>query len=141
MKIEYKVVGGSTWVTLMDVTAGDTIEPWEPSYGTHARVEELASNVAQGASVFTGVLGNIRCDLPLRQMCKTYSTLAACLAASRTIPATFMNAQVHLKVTEGSEVQYFPYAVCSKCKPNVQGASLILDMDLITAMVTATDPS
>jgi hypothetical protein len=140
VKIEYTLTSSESWVVLMDDTAGDTLEPWEPDYRAHARVEELASNVAQGASVFTGVLGNIRCELALRQLCKTYSTRAAAMAASRTIPTTFLNAQVHLKVTEGAEIQFFPFAVTNHCKPNVQGASVVFEINLTTQLVTATSP-
>ena len=142
MNIEYKVSGGAGgYVVLMDTSLGHTIEPWEPSYAAQGQFEQLVRNIASGASVYTNALGNIRCSLPLHAMNIVYSDLKSALAASRTVPAAFLNSILVLKVTEGSEVQYFPGAVATAVKANVQGCSVTYNMDLTAKMVTATEPS
>ena len=125
----------------MDSTAGDTIEPWRPKFSANPQIEGLASNRNQGASVFTASLGNIRCTLPLHAMNINYGTAAASLAASRTVPLAFLNNKIHLQVIQDSETQYFPNAVFSDVEPDVQGSNVTWNMNCVTQMVTATDPS
>ena len=140
MVISYKTVGGSSYTSWIDTSNGDTIEPWEPSYSAKPQIEELAQNFGQGSSVFTYTLGNIKCSLPLKSVCVTYASLDAALAASRTVPTTFLNNYIHLQVTQGTETQYFPYAVCTSFKCNVQGASVVYDVELTSRMVQSSAP-
>lgn len=142
MKIEYKISGsGGDYSTLVDESAGGTVEPWEPSYSAKNQIEDLASNVGQGASVFTNNLGNIRCSLSLRKVCVLYPTLDAAMAASRTVPSAFLGQLLNLKVTQGSEIQFFPNCVTNSMKPNVQGANVEYSIELVSKMVTNIEPA
>lgn len=125
----------------MDMTAGDTVEPWEPQHRANVQTDTLAGNALAGGSVKIKPQGNIECSLPLHSMVVTFATAALALTASRTVATALLNNQVNLKVTEGAEVQYFPNAVCRSLRANVQGASVIFNMDFSTQMVTAVEPA
>lgn len=142
MVISYRAVGSSAgYVTLFDMTRGDTLEPWNPQYRANVQVNDLASNTLPGASQKIKMQGNIVCQLPLHNMTITYLDAQTALAASRTIPGTLLNNQVNLRVVEGSETQYFPNAVCHSILPNVQGASVTFSMEFTTQMVTNVEPA
>lgn len=138
MKIGFRTVGvgSGVYTTLMDALNGDTLDPWKPSYKAKVRTEDLAGNVA---SVFIQSLGNIVVSISLREVNVNYADAGSALAASRTVPTSLLSSINNLKVTEGSEAQYFPNAVCSSCEALVQGSNVTYTMDFTTAMVTAIE--
>lgn len=142
MKIDYRIAGaGGGYTSLMDMTKGDTLEPWAPKYSAKVQVDPLASNANIGGSVKIKPQGNIVNQLALHNMTVTYATPDAALAASRTVPTAMLNNKIVLRVTEGAEVQYFPSAVCSSIIPNLQGKSVTYNMDFVTQMVTTEEPA
>ena len=154
MKILYNTVGSAGgYTTLVDPSvSGNTIEEWSPNYSAKPQVEELAQNFGQGGTVFTNTLGNLKNTQSLK-IAVTYlagggssgaGDLGAALAASRSIPLLFLTTLINLQIVEPSgsgETQYLPNCVFSKCKPTVQGATVVFDMDFVSQMVTSTPPS
>lgn len=141
MKIEYAAMGSSSWATLVDPAAGGTFDRWDPDYDSKPQIEELASNVAQGAGVFTNPLGNVRATINLQNVYVTYATPAAALAASRTVPAAFLYSLIKLRLTEGAEVQYLADVVTTKCKPNVAGIGVTFQFAMTASGTpSASDP-
>lgn len=139
MKIDYRAVGGAGgYVKLMDVTTGDTIEAWEPSFSAHAQVEELASNAGQGAGVYTQNLGNIRCDIPVKKMNIVYATRDAAMLAAQSVPAALMNLKVNIRVTEGGTVIWYKGAVTRNLKGSVQGLNVEFNADFVASGTPVT---
>lgn len=142
MKIEYRQVGSASgYTTLIDTSNGDTIEPWEPSYRQNLQIDNLAGNTTVGGSVKIKQQGNIECTLSMRNVAVTYVSAQAALAATRTVPTALLNSLVNIKVTQGTEVQYFPSASCGHIRPSLQGCTVVYNIDFVSKMVTAVEPA
>lgn len=144
MKILYNIANsGGGYVTLMDVNLGNTCTRWNPDFTQKPQIEDLASNIGQGASVYTNTLGNIRVALSL-EININYLDASAALTASRTLATALLNLLINLQVIETNgattETQYFPACVFTRAKPDVQGSNITWQFDLTSQMVTAVPP-
>ncbi len=141
MKIEAKPPGGS-YFTLMDESAGGTLDKFAPRASQRNQNEALASTGLAGSS-FKNFLGNTTTTLTLRG-CQTYADRSAALAAARTVTLALQQL-VHIKVSEPTgaspETQYYPNATIGDVEPDVQGASVVFSFQFSADLVTDTEPT
>lgn len=141
MKIEYRAVGGSGGYTLlMDESAGGTLETFKPRGSIAKQNVALAAMPGQVTSSYKQPLGNVTESIPLK-FNNVYTSRALALAACRTVKLGILTNKTNLKVTEGSEIQFYPNAICATCEPEIQGQSVTFTMAFEADLVTATEPT
>ena len=135
MKISY-TTAHTTYVTLADESDRTaTCEVLSPSFTAQVQAEPLFR--AATPALFTR--GNAQCALAV-VVTMPYATRALALASIRTLRG-ILAASLHLKVEEGTEVQYYPNAVCSGYAPTLRGVTVEHHISWITQDVTSSAPS
>lgn len=136
MLVKYKVVGAvSNYALLFDESAGDANEKFNPSF--RDLVQKV--NGYGAASELRLPLANTAGTLPLRWS-SNYSTPAAGAAAIATLRATFKGITVHLQVTVGATILYFPNAVLTGSSHDQHGCEVAHQFTFETSDVTTTAP-
>jgi hypothetical protein len=141
-KIEYKLVGVIGWVTLFDVTRGDTMPKYVGStkwavfkvlgFGATSQANYPESNAAVAlgwdfAITYTAAGG--------------WTALQNALASTRVLPTTFAGLKFHLRVTQDGETQYYPNAVMDGYAFDAEGATVTHRFQFAAELVTATAPT
>lgn len=137
MKISYKPTTGGSYTTLVDEGAGDVLGPSSKSH-VQALVQE--EGLFRSDSRFRAGRQNFVVSMPL-QYIVTYSTRKDCITARRTLGASLCGTKVHLKIEEGTEVQYMPNAVSATFSFEPLGVSAIHGFEFVGDMITASDPT
>ena len=138
MKLEYKTASGQTdYETLADYT--DVVREWQPNATAKSQHDDLAVNPGEQNNNFRQPLGNISTKIALDlTVTKADETTAAAFA--RTTTRTLLGSKNHFKLTVGTEFQYYPNGICTKCSFRLAGATVELNIDLETDLVTKTAP-
>lgn len=135
MKISYRLVSGGGYTTLCDETAGAAIQSeFQPSFNVQVQ-EDMLWN---GPSEYRQARGNVKCVLPI-VFNQAYSSRANSIAAVRTM-AGLLNVKLHLQVTEGGEIQYYPNAVAMDYRYKAGGVSADHSFTFNADNVTNTAP-
>lgn len=135
MKISY-TTGHSSYTPLADESdRSATCEVLSPSFRSLAQVDPLFR--AASPAIFGR--GNAECSLSV-VLTMPYSTRAAALASLRSMRG-ILASSLHLKVEDGTEVQYYPQAVCTQYTPTLRGLCIEHAITWTTQDVTATAPS
>jgi hypothetical protein len=138
MLVDYIVPGGS-WssvTALFDNSAGDANEKFAPAF--HDQVYALGG---YGAASNTKLpMANTQVSVPFRWNA-VYASYAAALASVLTLRAALKGLRVHLRVTEGATVHYYPNAVLESYSPDVHGRTVDHAVVFATDDVTGTPPS
>jgi hypothetical protein len=139
MKLEYRAVGSSGgYTTLADI--GDVVKEWQPDASLNSvQRENLAAAVGQNNNSYRQPLGNISTKISV-ELTNTQASTTLAAAFARTTVNNLLGTKNHLKATFGTEVQYYPNAVCSKCKPRYLGATTEFQIEFESDIVTATEP-
>lgn len=138
MKIESKPTSSGTWTTITDEANGGTCEDFSPTQSQDNLVAPLASDGTVG-SQFTKYLGN-SLEALMFECHNTYASRTLALAAVRTLMDNFKTT-VHLRVTEGSEVQYYPNAVLDSMTRRLGGVGVTFTMHFRSQAVQSSLPS
>ena len=140
VKIEYKIAGGAGGYTVLADTS-DTVKDFRPQTEVGAMQRDTldADAGSQGAE-FRAARGNISVKLDL-EITKTYGTEDLASAGARANTVAFISKKLTLKVTKGSDVEYYPKATCSKFGLEYKGATIEMAIALETDLVTASEPA
>jgi hypothetical protein len=139
IKVEYRAVGAvGTYTTLADFTA--TVREFKPAISQHVQSEELPAAANQQTSRFRQIIGNQTVSFPL-DITQSYASETAASAAARTNVTNLMAGKVNLKVTKGTDVEYYPNAACKGITPDFRGATIQYVLNFETDLVTASEPS
>jgi hypothetical protein len=135
MLVKFKPVSGGSYALLFDESAGDACEKFLPAF-----VDNIMAVAGYGAASGTTVpMNNTRCTLPLRWS-SNYASADAAAASIATLRAAFKGVPVHLQVTVGATVLYFPNAVLATSNHEPHGRECQHQMTFQTADVTTTAP-
>ena len=142
MKLEYRAIGSTgSYSVLANSTAGDVVKEWQPDSSLNSvQRENLAAAVGQNNNSYRQPLGNISTKISLDlTVTKASETTASAFGAATQI--ALLGGKNHLKVTLGTDVEFYPNAVCSKCKARYLGATVEFQIELESDLVTSTEPS
>ena len=136
MKIEYRTAGaGGAYTSLYDESLGEVSPTYEASF-----TEKLELSPGFGAGS-QGIIPNgntlVSLSIPLS---KIYDTYALAKAGIRTI-RQLKGLRLNLKVTEGTDVDYWPSATLQSMTAKLNGRAVDYVLTFSTQDVTAVEPS
>lgn len=135
MLVKYKLVSGGSYTLLFDESAGDANEKFAPSF--RDTVQKVAG---YGAANQTKVpLSNTDGQLPLRWS-SNYSSADNALLAIAALRSAFKGTSVHLQVTVGTAVVYFPNASLASSAHDQHGCEVLHTLTFDTDDITTTAP-
>lgn len=141
MQLAYKIPGlAGTWIVLADASSGAFIKEWKPRASGQVQKENVAVQPGQIANSLRQPFGNLRETIPL-YLDVSYATAAAAQVAARTVATAFMGSAVHLKLTEGTETQYFPNGTTDSFETLVAGCNVVYVFTIETNFVTTIEPA
>lgn len=134
--VQYKLLSGGGYVTLMDVAAGGVMLAWAPDGMVNSvQRENLAAAVGQLNNSYRQPLGNLSVKLSM-QLSVTLTTEDLAAAYARTTMINLLGAKAHFLAVFGSETQYYPNGVVNRCKCNYQGSTVEINIEAETDMLT-----
>jgi hypothetical protein len=142
MKISYQAVGGSTYTTLVDESAGGVVVDWKPKGTVTIQRDALAVPTGSASSQFRQPMGNVTQTLPL-VLQVFYADRGAALAAIQVVTAALLTAKNHLQVSEPTGTAttlYYPNAVCTSLDADLNGSTVQYRLNFETDLVTTTAP-
>ena len=133
---------GSTggWIILADAAAGAFIKEWRPRASGHVQKSNVAVVPGQITNSQRQPLGNLKETIPL-YLDVSYASPAAAQAAARLTKTAFMGNVVHLRLTEGTETQYYPNGTTDSFESLVSGWNAIYNFTLEADFVTTIQPA
>ena len=135
MLVKYKPVSGGSYTLLFDESAGDANEKFAPSFS-----DTVFKPGGYGAASTPKVpLMNTDGKLAFRWS-QNYASADAAAAGIPTLRAAFKGIPVHLQVTVGATVLYFPNANLSGSSHDQHGREVLHQMNFETDDVTTTAP-
>ena len=140
MQVNYIVKGsGTSWGSaplLFNNSNGDANEKFAP------RFDDVAESYPGygAASTIKVPLSNTKATLPFKWN-SAYSSLANAMASVLTLRTTFKGVIVHLQVSEGATVHYYPNAILQTQTSDVHGSTVDHALQFISDDVTTTVPS
>ena len=142
MKLEYRQVGSSSGYTVLaDSVAGDVVKEWQPDSSLNSvQRENLAAAVGQNNNSYRQPLGNISTKIGI-ELAVTLGGETAASQFGAAAQIALLGSKNHFKVTMGADVEYYPNAVCFKCKARYLGATIEFQIELESDLVTATEPA
>ena len=135
MLVKYKPVSGGNYALLFDESAGDANEKFAPSF----RDSVFKPGGYGAASAPKIPLANTECTLPFRWS-QNYATAAAAAASIPALRTTFKGIPVHLQVTVGVTVLYFPNANLTGSSHEQHGLEVMQQLTFDTDDVTTIAP-
>ena len=129
-------MANAQWVTLFDAVAGSTGK-LRISF-----TDQL--NVAPGFGAAShGIIpeGNCSCTVSLPTFSQTYANPTAAKVAMRTMRANLRQVKLHLRYTEGTDVDFYPNGSLKSMEYEQQGATVEFNLVFQTEDVTATAPT
>ena len=127
--------GAGAFVTLFDEAAGDTSPTFKGSFS-----EKLEVTPGFGAdSVGISPNGNTQGSLEI-PFVKIYASKAAAKADIRAMRA-LKGLQLNLKMTQDTDVDYWPSAVLTHMTFDMNGQCVVYSFQFATQDITATEPS
>jgi len=134
MLVKYKI-GTGAYTLLFDESAGDANEKFAPAFR-----DRVLPVPGYGAPSQTQVpLANTEAEITFKYN-KVYSSADNATAAIATLRSTFKGIQLHLQVTVGSTVVYFPYAVLTNSSHDQTGVNVTHSLTFKSADITTTAP-
>jgi hypothetical protein len=135
MLVKYKLTSASSYTLLFDESAGDANEKFAPAF--RDAVLKIAGYGA--ANELRIPLANTNCQLPFKWS-QNYATADAGAAGIATLRSAFKGVTVHLQVTVGATVLYFPNATLSGSSHDQHGREVLHQLNFETDDVTTTAP-
>jgi len=137
MQVRYKIKGVvSGWALLFDEANGDAHEKFAPSF--RDVIMKPGGYAAPSAPRYP--LNNTECQLPLRWS-QNYATADAAFDSIRALRSAFKGLYVHLQVTVGAKVNYFPNATLASTEHDQKGREMLHTLHFETDDITSNDPS
>jgi hypothetical protein len=141
MQLAYKIPGGAgEWIVLADASAGAYIKEWKPRASGQVQKQNVAVVPGQIANSQRQPLGNLKETIPL-YLDVSYASAAAAQVAARTNKTAFMGNVVHLRLTEGTETQYYPNGTTDSFESLVAGCNVVYNFTIETDFVTTSEPA
>lgn len=140
MQVNYIIKGSGTgWGSapvLFSNSAGDANDKFAPQF------DDVAESYAGygAASTIKLPLSNTKATVPFKWN-SVYSTLALAMASLLTIRSTFKGQLIHLQITEGATVFYFPNAILQSYVGDVHGLTVDHNLKFIADDITTTAPA
>lgn len=135
MLVKYKPVGGSTYTLLFDESAGDANEKFAPSFR-----DSVQKSAGYGAANQIKIPQSNTDGQISFKWSSNYATADAAATAIATLRSTFKGVQVHLQVTIGATVVYFPNSVLSNSAHDQHGRECLHQLTFETDDITTTAP-
>ena len=137
MKLSYKTPGSAGgWTVLADeADRVTTLELFAPSFSVAGQVEPLT----RGSTVATFDRGNVAAQLQIVATV-TYGSYALAFDSFRVLREAF-NGKRHLKLEEGTKVQYYPHALLTSYVPVPSGVTVRHQLQFTSQDLTTTEPS
>ena len=134
MLVKYKI-GSGAYTLLFDESAGDANEKFAPTFR-----DRVMPVPGYGAPSVTQVpMANTEGEITFKYN-KVYSSADNATAAIATLRSTFKGVQLHLQVTVGATVVYFPYAVLTASSHDQSNVNVTHSLTFKTADITTTSP-
>ena len=141
MQLSYKIPGStSDWIVLADASAGAFIKEWKPRASGQVQKQNVAVVPGQIANSQRQPLGNLKENIPL-YLDVSYADAKTAQATARTTKTTFMGSAVHLRLTEGTEKQYYTNGTTDSFETLVAGCNVVYNFSVETDFVTTTEPA
>jgi hypothetical protein len=141
MQLSYKIPGGAGgWIVLADASAGAFIKEWKPRASGQVQKQNVAVVPGQIANSQRQPLGNLKETIPL-YLDVSYTDAKTAQATARTNKTAFMGNRVHLKLTEGTETQYYANGTTDSFETLVAGCNVVYNFTIETDFVTTAEPA
>ena len=135
MLVNYKPVSGGSYTLLFDESAGDANEQFAPSFR-----DSLYKPGGYGAASAPKIpLANTEGQVAFKWS-SNYASAAVGAAAIATLRAALKGVPVHLQVTVGATVLYFPNANLTASSHNQKSREVLHSLTFETDDVTTTAP-
>lgn len=140
LKLEYREVGFvGSYSLLADVS--DVVKEWNPDVSLNSvQREDLAQTPGQKAPAYRQPLGNIVTRLQM-DISATKTTLELASQFARETTIALLGTKVNLKMTKGTDVEFYPNAVFSRCAHRNGGATVEFNLSAESDLVTADEPA
>lgn len=135
MLVKYKLVSGGDYTLLFDEAAGDANEKFAPSF----RDQVMKVGGYGAANQVKIPLANTDGQVAFKWS-SNYATADAAVAAIATLRTTFKGVPVHLQVTIGATVIYFPNANLGASAHDQHGRECSHQLSFETDDITTTAP-
>jgi hypothetical protein len=135
MIVEYQIAGDSTWTTLFSEVAGDANEKFAPAF----RDQVYATSAYGAASNTRLAMGNTQVTVPFKWN-SLYASADAAADAHRALRAVLKGVRIHLRITQGTTVNYYPNAILESSGAEPHGLSVDHTMTFLSDDVTSTAP-
>lgn len=141
MQLAYKIPGSTgDWIVLADASAGAFIKEWKPRASGQVQKQNVAVVPGQIANSQRQPLGNLKETIPL-YLDVSYTDAPTAQATARTNKTAFMGNVVHLRLTEGTEIQYYPNGTTDSFESLVAGCNVVYNFTIETDFVTTAEPA
>ncbi len=135
MLVEYKPVAGGTYALLFDESAGAGNERFNPQFRDNVMKPGGYGAASSPKIPLNNTLGTITFKWNAN-----YDTADLAKASIRALRAALKGVPVHLQVTQGTDVDYYPNAILSQSSHEIYGREAIHTLTFETDDVTATAP-
>lgn len=137
MQVQYKIVGASNkWTTLFDNSNTGLNPEFRPSFKDSVQVTQGFGAPSQAITPNGNTI--VSFSLPVVLI---YASYQDALAAVRLWRSALKGQKIHLAVTEGIEVQYYPNGSLEGMDANVKGCCVEYTFHFQTQDVTTTKPT
>ena len=134
MLVKYKI-GAGAYTLLFDESAGDANEKFAPAFR-----DRVLPVPGYGAPSVTQVpMANTEAEVAFK-FNKVYSSADNATADIATLRSTFKGVQLHLQVTVGATLVYFPYAVLTASSHDQTGLNVTHSLTFKANDITTTAP-
>ena len=141
MQLAYKIPGvAGGWIVLADASAGAFIKEWKPRASGQVQKQNVAVVPGQIANSQRQPFGNLKETIPL-YLDVSYADAKTAQVQARTKKTVFMGNSVHLRLTEGTETQYYPNGTTDSFETLVAGCNVVYNFTIETDFVTTAEPS
>lgn len=138
MTVDYIIAGVGSWgaaTLLFDNSAGDANEKFTPSFR-----DQVYATPGYGAANNTKVpMGNTQATVPFKWN-SVYASYDAAADAHRALRAVLKGKRVHLRVTQGATINYYPNATLESSGADVHGMTVDHSATFLSDDVTSTAP-
>ena len=135
MLVKYKIIPSGSYTLLFDESAGDANEKFAPAFK-----DNVMTAPGYGSSSVTKLaLANTQCQIPFRWS-QNYATADAAATGIYTLRNLFKGVPVHLQVTVGATILYFPNALLSSSNHDQHGREVLHTLQFETDDLTTTAP-
>ena len=137
MKVDYKIVGAAGgYTTLFDESAGDASPTFKPTFKDSVMSSPGFGAASQGQTPMLDT--EVTLEIPL---VRVYTSAANAKAAIRALRGALKGLRLNLRVTQGTDIDYYPSAVLESLSASLEGSTVVYSLQFKSQDVTGTEPS